>query len=851
MERKESSRWRGSVYPALAATVVGAHIALLAMAPAWSGLGSDILETASGLVAAGTAVWAARRANGFVRMFWKFQACGLFLYTAAQGLATVYDSILHKPLDQPWPSDLLFFLWMTPAFLSLFLDEKAKSQRIEWVRWLDYAQVGILVVSLHMFAFEVPEHWNIQGFSYEKLEFAATCVRNVALVTCFAWRARRARVSQAKSLYGRMAMLMGIYTLAECPYLYLQVFERLRAASFWDLPWTISMALGTLLIFTSSPKDVVVPEEAPGANRGQRLYGRLALRLVPLCFPMAVLLMAAHIAEQQFAIAVIAVLASFGCSSARIVLTERQQVRSDAALGERNALLKSVFEGTGDAVFVKDAAGRYLIVNKQVATYFGKPIEEIIGKTAFELTDAESARNLTKHDEKILETGESNTVDFQMNHEGTTRHYLLTRAPYRDPSGKIIGVIGVTRDITQYKGIEERLRQSQKMEAIGTLAGGVAHDFNNILMVISGYSSVLAEALRTNTKLHGHVEQIQKAGERAASLTRQLLAFSRKETIQPAPLNVNDVVAGIEKLLHRLIGEHISISTQLPMGLGMVMADAGQLEQVILNLAVNARDAMPDGGQLLIETRNALLGYGPSQGPNGIKPGEYVELMIRDTGVGMGAAVRAHVFEPFFTTKPAGKGTGLGLSTVYGIVQEAGGYVTFESEPGAGTSFHVFLPRIYSAAKKAEFAEGGSGRVQGGETVLLVEDDASVCELVRAVLTKQGYTVLAARRPQEAETICREHGQGIDLLLTDVILPEMSGPELAKRLMEGRAGMRVLFMSGYIDDSVVRQEIREKGIAYLQKPFTPGNLVKKVREVLDAVVVRQGRSRGKQEEEVL
>ena len=838
MERKESSRWRGSVYPALAAAVVAAHVAVLAAAPAWRGLGSDVLCTASGLVVACTAVWAAWRANGFVRMFWMFQACGLFLYTAAQGLATVYDSILHKPLDQPWPSDLLFFLWMMPAFLSLFLDEKAKSQRIEWVRWLDYAQVGILVVSLHVFLFEVPSHWNIREFSFERMEFAATCIRNVALVALFAWRANRAREQQAKSLFGRMAIFLGAFSLAECSYLYLQVFERLRVASFWDLPWTASMALGTVLIVGASPADILAREGAPRTKKRERLYARAALKLVPLLFPMAVLLMAAHIAEQQFAIAVIAVLASFACSSARIVLTERQQVRSDAALGERNALLKSVFDGTGDAIFVKDAAGRYLIVNKQVATYFGKSIEEIIGRTAFDLTDADSARNLTKHDEKILETGECITVDFQMVHEGTNRHYLVTRAPYRDRDGKIIGVIGVTRDITQYKGIEERLRQSQKMEAIGTLAGGVAHDFNNILMVIGGYSSVLAEALRTNAKLHGHVEQIQKAGERAASLTRQLLAFSRKETIQPAPLNVNDVVAGIEKLLHRLIGEHIAISTQLPMSLGMVMADAGQLEQVILNLAVNARDAMPDGGQLFIETRNTLLGYGSSNGPNGVKPGEYVELVIRDTGVGMSAAVRAHVFEPFFTTKPAGKGTGLGLSTVYGIVQEAGGYVTFESEAGAGTSFHVFLPRNYSAVKKAEFAEEGSGRLHGGETVLLVEDDASVCELVRAVLSKQGYSVLAARRPQEAETICREHGQGIDLLLTDVILPEMSGPELAKRLVVERAGMRVLFMSGYIDDSVVRQEIREKGIAYLQKPFTPGNLVKKVRDVLDAVVVR-------------
>ena len=658
------------------------------------------------------------------------------------------------------------------------------------------------------------------------------------MVACFAWRTWHTEERHARALYWRMTVFLALFSLAECPFLYFQVYERLRAASIWDLPWTVALAAAAVLIVTSDRADVVVRRDAAGTRQRKGELARFALKLVPVCFPMAVLLMAAHIAEQQFAIAVVAVMASFACSSARIVLTERQQLRSDAALRERTALLKSVFEGTGDAIFVKDAAGRYLIVNKQIAEYFGRPIKEIIGKTASELTDAESARELTRNDNKILETGESVTVDFQVSRDGLTHYFLVTRVPYRDPKGQTIGVIGISRDITQYKGIEERLRQSQKMEAIGTLAGGVAHDFNNILMVISGYSSVLAEALRTNPKLHGHVEQIQKAGARAASLTRQLLAFSRKETIQPAPLNVNDVVTGIEKLLHRLIGEHIAISTQLPMNLGMVMADAGQLEQVILNLAVNARDAMPEGGRLTIETRNAILGYGSEKESGGRKPGEYVELMISDTGVGMSDAVKPHVFEPFFTTKPAGKGTGLGLSTVYGIVQQAGGYVTFESGAGVGTSFHIYLPRIYSKASKSVVEEEGHERVHSGETVLLVEDDASVCELVRAVLTKQGYLVLAAQRPQEAETICRTVGQRIDLLLTDVILPEMSGPELAKRLGEEHPSMRILFMSGYIDDSVVRQEIRDKGVAYLQKPFTPANLVKKVREVLDAVEVR-------------
>ncbi len=838
MKDKPSIGWHGRALVFLAVGLVCAHVWLVFAKPLWGDLGSDALETASGLLAGFAALWAAGRASGFGRQFWRFQACGFFLYGGAQAVAGIYDAILHKPIDQPWPSDLLFFIWVTPTFLSLFLDENAEATRIEWVRWLDFAQVGILIVSLHLYAFEVPAHWLLKQVSYEKFEFGTTCVRDALLVTCFLWRTWRAERREAKRLYGLMTAFLAVFTLAECPFLYMQVYERLRTPSLWDVPWTLAFSMVAALAMLPHAKEEDAPRPKRERPKRSQLAGRIALKLVPLCFPMAVLLMAAQIAEQQFAIAVMAVTASFACSSARIILTERKQARADAALNERNALLKSVFEGTGDAIFVKDAAGRYLFVNRQVANFFQKPIEQIIGKTAFEVADRETALDLTRNDKRILETGEASTVDFQLTRDGVTMHFLVTRVPYRDATGNIIGLIGITRDITQYKGIEERLRQSQKMEAIGTLAGGVAHDFNNILMVIGGYSSVLADALSGNAKLHGHVEQIQKAGERAGSLTRQLLAFSRKETIQPAPINLNDVVTGIEKLLHRLIGEHITISTELAMELWMVMADAGQMEQVILNLAVNARDAMPDGGRLSIETRNTLLGYGGKQEPAGAKPGEYVELRVSDNGAGMAEAVKAHVFEPFFTTKPAGKGTGLGLSTVYGIAQQAGGYVTFESELGKGTTFRVLLPRNYSSTAKATPTEERVAREPRGETVLLVEDDASVCELVRAVLVKQGYSVLAARRPQEAETICREYGGGIDLLLTDVVLPEMNGPDLAKRLAELEPSMRILFMSGYIDDSVVREEIRKKGIAYLQKPFTPVNLVRKVREVLDAVEVR-------------
>jgi PAS domain S-box-containing protein len=806
------------------------------------GLISDLLQLGLGALASAAAWQAARRSAGFSRTFWRFQACGLFLWALAQALATVYDGILHRPVNQPWPSDLLYFLWLTPIFLALFLRPYAASQRIPWTQWLDFAQVGILVTSVYAFAFEVPAHWQSQVISYEHLALLVSCARDILLVAFFTWRTLRSSDSQVRSLYGRITVFLALFTLAECPYLYLQVYASLRPGTLWDFP--TSVALGAAAILISTAPSAAVAErrrETDAAARHtperRKSSQRVLLKLVPLVFPMAVLLMSAHIAEQQFAIAVAAVLSSFACSSARIILTERQQLRSEAALDQRNALLKSVFEGTGDAIFVKDSAGNYLMANEMVGRFFDKPLEKIVGRTAFQLTDLTTAKTLTEHDREILDTGKSVTVDFQVSRDGVTSHYLVTRAPYRDASGNIVGVIGISRNISDYKKMEDRLRQSQKMEAIGTLAGGVAHDFNNILMVISGYSSVLTDALTAEPKLRGHVEQIQKAGERAASLTRQLLAFSRKQTIQPVPLNLNNVVTGVEKLLHRLIGENIAISTHLAVDLGSVMADAGQMEQVLLNLAVNARDAMPEGGKLSIETRNTVVRNGKSQGTSETPPRDYVELVMADSGAGIDPAVQPHIFEPFFTTKAQGKGTGLGLSTVYGIIQQAGGSVTFESAPGAGTSFRILLPRI--PAGKGETAKVASAeQLQGAETVLLVEDDASVCELVRAVLTSYGYSVLAARRPEEAETMCRAHGSRIQLLLTDVIMPEMSGAELSKRLTALKPDLRVLFMSGYIDDSVVRQGIRDPGVAYLQKPFSPTSLAKKVREVLDSASVR-------------
>jgi PAS domain S-box-containing protein len=791
-----------------------------------------------GLAAVGAAWQAAGHSKSFAKTFWRLQAAGFLLWITAQGIATIYDNFLHRPVNQPWPSDVLFFVWITPAFFTLFLDSDSESGGIAWQQWLDFAQVAILVAALYLFSFEVPSHWAKHGVSLEELALLVGYGRDALLVSSFVVCALGSRGRKARSLFWRMAIFFALYSAAEVPYLYLQVFERLRPGTAWDLPWSFSLFAATFLAASSwglqsgADSDEVRSEAKPA-----RPSSRVLLKLVPLFFPLAVLLMAAHIAEEQFVLAAAAVLASFGCSSARILLAEREQRASAAALQERSALLKAMFEGTGDAIYVKDLAGRYVVVNRVALRFIGRPLEQVIGKTAGDLFESAIARRIDESDRAILKSKNGDSFELQIAKDGRLRTYLMGRNVFHDAEGQAIGVISVGRDITSYRLMEERLRQSQKMEAIGTLAGGVAHDFNNILMVISGYGSVLNDALATDPKLRGHVEQIQKAGERAASLTRQLLAFSRKQTIQPLPLNLNHVVTGIEKLLHRLIGEDITIATYFADDLGTVLADAGQIEQVILNLAVNARDAMPEGGQLSLQTRNVEFSADGMSGTSLVKAGSYVELVVADTGTGMDSAVQAHVFEPFFTTKPPGKGTGLGLSTVYRIVQQANGCLAFTSAPGQGATFRILLPRIDSEHGPVATHELLAASVRGEETVLLVEDDASVCELVRSVLTSHGYSVLAAHHPQEAETICRTQGSQIDLLLTDVVMPEMSGADLSKRLTQFHPKLRVLFMSGYIDDSIVRQGIREKEVAFLQKPFSPESLARKVREVLDAAPV--------------
>ncbi len=416
--------------------------------------------------------------------------------------------------------------------------------------------------------------------------------------------------------------------------------------------------------------------------------------------------------------------------------------------------------------------------------------------------------------------------------EGRSRVFLNNVVGFLE-DGHLVRVWGTQRDVTDQRHLEEQFRQSQKMEAVGQLAGGIAHDFNNLLTAILGNTQLLLRDLPPGDAKRGDVEEIRKASERAASLTRQLLAYSRRQMLQPEVLDLNVVVAEMDKMLRRLIGEHIALVAVLASDLGRVRADPNQLEQVIVNLAVNARDAMPDGGKLTIETANVDLDETFAQAHLGSVPGAYVMLAVTDSGVGMDATVRAHLFEPFFTTKEVGKGTGLGLATVYGIVKQSDGYISVYSESGHGSSFKIYLPRNGSTADLPVTPQRG-GPARGSETILVVEDEPAVLTLSQRALEAQGYVVLAAADAAAALRVVERHGGTIHMLLTDVVMPGLSGRELADRLGAQRPGIRVLYMSGYPGDAVVQHGTLPSGSAFLQKPFSPDGLARKVRDVLDA-----------------
>jgi two-component system cell cycle sensor histidine kinase/response regulator CckA len=509
--------------------------------------------------------------------------------------------------------------------------------------------------------------------------------------------------------------------------------------------------------------------------------------------------------------------------------TEQQIAQTEDSLREQERQYRTIAEHTRDLIYILDAQGQFTYASPSFRQSLGHDPAALVGKKAFSLIHPDDKATARAVFRDPPASGGGHAVPFRYKTaDGRWRQHESVVSWAVDEKGEKIQAVVVARDIEERRQLEEQVRQSQKMDAVGRLAGGVAHDFNNLLTAINGYSDLLLRSLDAADPRRGDVEEIKETAARAAALTHQLLAFSRRQITQPTVFDLNLVVGRLEKMLRRLIGEDIALKTALGPSLHRTRGDIAQLEQVIINLSVNAREAMPHGGTLTLTTANATV---PAGGE--VPPGEYALLTVTDTGCGMEPAVAEHLFEPFFTTKEKRRGAGLGLSTVYGILQQAGAHIRLTTEPQKGTSFRLYFPRVDEAPVPATPEGAGEEFYRGSERVLLAEDDRAVRGMAARVLRLGGYHVTEAASGEEALRLSEEPGLGIDLLITDVVMHGVSGPALAKAITEKRPGVKVLYISGYMEEDARTSVLKDAGAAFLPKPFRPRDLLQRAREILD------------------
>jgi len=1061
--------------------------ALQVVATAWLGESlagsvlSHTLQIAAAWLVAGYALAAFRQAHGASRHFWLLVSIGFLISGAVPVGWMYYGDWLRVPIPN---LSLLHLLQIVPGALfamALLLDEGNDSVHLDWRTLLDFLQVAMVTAFLYFDLYYIPAR--DMDFRGALVRDAITSTAQSSLLILLAIvRLTVIRSARLRTLYWGMACYLAVLALSSAIADYGRIYQRSSPVT-WDLGWynlcwTVPLLAASVLAGSyRQPREEEIPSTTRHTTLPWLVITNLGLALVPLLVAEET----GRLPSEWRPIGLAVLFLSTAWCISRLVLHQYRMAGVAEEHQESLVLLRAVTEGTTDAVFVKDLSSRYLMINSAGARILGRRVQEIVGKDDTELFPSGVARQIMARDRRVIESGQTRTYEESGITGGPERVHLATLGPYRDASGGIIGLLGISRDITDHnraeqrfrslvqsssdliitidaggvmryvspsaervlgygaehlpaqnifayvhppdldrfrafftrilrkpgfsaeegyrfrrsdgswadlwvvgtnllhdsniqgivvncrdvsaqtraekarveaetryrtlveqlatityiaklglhgewlyvspqieailgfspsewlsepglwvsrvhpddrrlveetedatfsgkpfraeyrmfrrdgkviwvndtaavvhdsdgntllhgvmvdvserKQLETQLRQAQKMQAVGRLAGGIAHDFNNLLTVITGYAhSLLERDHPAEDEVRRSAERIGSAAARAAALTRQLLAFGRRQMLEPRVLNLNSVIAEMDKIMRRLVTENIEIVTKLGANLGSVKADPAQIEQVILNLVINARDAMPEGGVLTVETANLELDRGYADEHSTVRPGPYVMLAVSDTGMGMDADTQARIFEPFFTTKEMGKGTGLGLSTVYGIVEQSEGYIWVYSEPGRGSSFKTYLPRVDQAAQAVLKPTIELSAIHGTEKILLVEDDRMVRDLAQSVLRNCGYTVIAPERIADMESVCREYAGWVDLLLTDVVMPGVSGRDLASSMTSLRPDMKVLYMSGYTDNAIVHKGLLDPGIWFLPKPFTPATLAAKVREVLD------------------
>ena len=819
-----------------AAAALACHFVALAL---HSTIASNIIEFVLMVLVTVASFQAANRAAGYARRFWRLMGVAFALYALGQAMATYYDSVLHASFEVYWPSDILFLFHVAPMAMALFLgDDSAESRIFRWQRRLDFLQIGIVCFSAYFFFLYLPLLLPHSRASVDALYYQISVWRALIIAAAFVLRAALTSSRLVRALFGRVGIFLILFAFCEAIYLNAEISRNVPFGTWYELFWTIPRTLMVWLAASWMP-----PQEREPALKETSSESLLLAQFAHVAFPLLVLVVATRAIGQQLKLAVGAVLVSFTCSSVRLFLGQhaqsellQQQKRAAESLRAAEAKFRGLLESAPDPIVAVNREGRIVLVNAQAEKTFGYSREELLGQPMASLVPEKLREKCFEYRDRFFREPQSFPMGASLEIYGLRKDGsefpVEMKLSLLETAEGLWGSAAI-RDLTERRKLEHQFRQAQKMESIGTLAGGIAHDFNNLLTVILSYSSYLTEELAKDSKNQRASEQIHEAAERGAALTRQMLAFSRQQVFQLRVLNLNDIVKNLLKMLQRIIGEHIEIKTELAENLAPVKADAGQLEQVLMNLCVNARDAMPDGGRITLKTQNVALDEDFVQRHVGSTAGPHVMLSVSDTGTGMDPATLARIFEPFFTTKETGRGTGLGLAMVYGVVKQSGGYIGVYSEVGHGTTFKIYLPLGKESPEIAGAKKPQQARKQGSETILVVEDDATVRELVSSMLTSQGYLVLAPQKPLDVAGICERHSGRIHLLLTDLILPGTSGRELAKRVCSLRPDMKVLYMSGYTDDAVIRRQGFNETFAFLQKPFSQSGLAAKVREVLD------------------